>query len=71
MGIKVERKAFMIGQSVCVTLPAAWSRYLGDRAKTITIIGDDILLIVPSGLESRGEEIAAYMESHRTSIPAK
>jgi hypothetical protein len=71
MGIKVERKAFRIGQSVCVTLPVAWSRYLGEKSNKITIIGDDILLIVPSGLESRGEEIAAYMASHRTSIPAK
>jgi hypothetical protein len=44
---------------------------LGERSNKITIIGDDLLLIVPEGLESRGAEIAAYMESHRTSIPAK
>ncbi len=64
MGICVKRKVFRLtsGKARGITLPSAWLSYLGSDVSTVTIIGTDLLVIAPLGLEKKAEELVAYME---------
>jgi len=62
MGIRVERKVFKMGNARGITLPLAWVSYLGDDINRVTIIGSDLLVVVPPGLEKKAERLVAYME---------
>ena len=72
MGIRVKRKVFRLcsGKARGITLPAAWLSYLGSDVSTVTIIGNDVLVIAPPGLEKKAEEMVAYMESREVIISA-
>lgn len=63
MGIKTTRKLFKAHESRAVVLPLNWVNFYGSRVDEVTIIGSDILLIVPEGLEQRADEIAAFIDS--------
>jgi hypothetical protein len=64
MGIRVKRKVFRLGSGKArgITLPAAWLSYLGSDVDTVTIIGSDLLVIAPPGLEKKAESIVSRME---------
>jgi len=62
MGIKIIRKPFHIGSSTAVTLPQGWCAYYGDRIKTLTILGDQLLILVPKGLEGQADKLMREME---------
>jgi hypothetical protein len=68
MGIRVKRKVFRLGGNKArgITLPAAWLSYLGSEVDMVTIIGSDLLVVAPPGLEKKAEELVAYMERHVT-----
>ena len=69
MGIKVTRKTFKAGgDSRAVVLPAGWISYYGTRAAEVLIIGSDLLIIGPAGLEHRAEEVATYMDRRPAAI---
>ena len=62
MGLKVSRRTFKIGASHAVTLPASWCRYYHDRITTVTLIGEDVLILAPEGLEDKAEKLMKEME---------
>lgn len=62
MGIKVVRKSFRIGSSTAITLPQGWCSFYGDRIKTLTILGDQLLILVPKGLEGQADKLMRTME---------
>jgi len=64
MGIRVNRKIFRFsnGRARGITLPAAWISYLGPEVNRVTIIGSDLLVIAPPGLEEKAERVVAFME---------
>ncbi len=62
MGLKVSRKTFKIGASHAVTLPANWCRYCHDRIATVTLIGEDVLILAPEGLEDKAEKLMREVE---------
>lgn len=69
MGIRVTRKTFKAGgDSRAVVLPSGWVKYYGDKISEVTIIGNDLLVIAPAGLEHRAEEIANYMDRRPAAI---
>lgn len=63
MGIKVVRKPFRIGASHAITLPYAWCQYYGDRINTLTIFGDEVLVIAPEGLEVEAQRLIEEVEA--------
>lgn len=64
MSFKVARKPFRIGTSLAVTLPPAWVNYYRDKLATVTILGGDILLLAPMGMEAKAQEILDEVEEH-------
>jgi len=36
-----------------LTLPKAWCEYFADRLETVTVVGQNILIVAPEGLEER------------------
>jgi len=62
MGFKISRKLFHIGRSQAVTLPAGWCAYYGSRVNKVTILGNSLLIIVPSGLEDKAQKLAEEIE---------
>lgn len=62
MAIRVKRKLIKAGQSNTVTLPSAWVAFYGNRGGEVTIMGSDLLLVVPAGLEQRAEQVMALLE---------
>jgi len=71
MGIRVNRKIINLGSGGRgITLPAGWLAYLGDEVQRVTVIGSDLLIVAPPGLEEKAERIAAYLESSNEK-PAK
>jgi len=72
MGIRVTRKTFKAGgDSRAVVLPSGWIKYYGDKVSEVTIIGNDLLVIAPAGLEQRAEEVAAYMDGNAAVVAGK
>jgi len=72
MGIRVKRKTFKAGgDSRAVVLPSGWIKYYGDRVNEVMVIGNDLLIIAPAGLEQRAEEVAAYMDGHAAVVAGK
>ena len=67
MGLKLKRKIFKIGQSYAVTLPPAWVSYYGSQVAEVTIIGSDLLIIAPAGLELQAEGMALDRERNQNS----
>jgi len=57
VGLRVSRRTFTIGKSRAVTLPANWCRFYSDRIATVTLIGEDILMVAPEGLEEKAERL--------------
>ena len=62
MSFKTIRKTFRIEQSRCVTLPPGWCTFYGDRIKTVTILGHNVLILAPEGLESIAQKLVEDME---------
>jgi len=62
MAIKLKRKMFKIGQSHAVTLPPAWVSSHRGETKEVTLIGSDVLLVVPLGFEQQAENMVRQME---------
>ncbi len=62
MGLRLKRKMFKIGQSHAVTLPPSWVSRHGAVAKEVTLIGNDVLLIVPLGFERQADDMVRQME---------
>jgi len=62
VGLKLKRKIFKVGQSYAVTLPPAWVSYYGSKVAEVTIIGSDLLIIAPAGLELQAEGMAVVRE---------
>jgi hypothetical protein len=62
MGIKVIRKPFHIGSSTAVTLPQGWCNYYRERIATLTILGNQLLILVPKGFESQADKLMQEME---------
>ena len=63
MSFKTVRKTFRIGQSRCVTLPPAWCTFYGDRIKTVTILGHNVLILAPEGLEGIAQKLIEEVET--------
>ncbi len=36
-----------------LALPKAWCDYFGDRIDTVTVVGQNVLIVAPQGLEER------------------
>lgn len=62
MSFMTKRKIFRIGHSHAVTLPVGWINYYGDRIKTVTIFGHNVLILAPEGLESIAQKLVEDME---------
>ncbi len=62
MSFMTKRKTFKIGQSRCVTLPPGWCTFYGDRIKTVTILGHNVLILAPEGLEGIAQKLIEDME---------
>jgi len=72
MGIRVKRKTFKAGgDSRAVVLPASWVTYYAGKVDQVTIIGSDLLVIAPAGLEQRAEDVAAYIDGHTAVVAGK
>jgi hypothetical protein len=63
MSFKIARKAFKIGGSRAVMLPASWYAYYGERARSLTIYEDGVLIIAPVGLERKAEAMIEQYQS--------
>jgi len=63
MAFKLVRKPFKVGTSVALTLPPDWCRYYSEQLRSVTILGNGVLIIAPEGLESKAQEIFDRMES--------
>lgn len=57
MGFTLTRKSFRIGASTAVTLPADWCRYYGERINSLTMFGDEVLILAPAGLEDQAKRL--------------
>ncbi len=57
MSFVLTRKSFKIGASIGVTLPASWCRYYGNRIDSLTIFGDEVLVLAPTGLEGQARRL--------------
>ena len=54
MAFKVVRKVSMDANGKrSLTLPKAWCEYFADRLETVTVVGQNILIVAPEGLEER------------------
>jgi len=62
--IKMKRRLLKIGYSRAITLPPAWVAIHGEENEKVTIIGSDILIIAPAGLEQRAEQVFIDMERY-------
>ena len=62
MAFKIARKPFRIGASQAITLPSAWCNYYADRIDLITIVGSEILVLAPKGLENTAQAIIERLE---------
>ena len=69
MGIKVVRKPFKIGSSTAITLPQGWCNFYRDRITTLTIIGSQLLILVPKGLERQADKLIRTMEEENVIHP--
>lgn len=65
MGFTLQRKTFKIGSSHAVTLPAGWCQYYSGRIDTLTVIGGDLLILAPKGLEEKAERLMKEVEKER------
>jgi len=57
MSFRIERKPFWIGRSRVLTLPIAWCNYHGNKADKLTLIGDDVLILAPQGMEETAQRV--------------
>lgn len=57
MSFRIERKPFKIGSSRVLTLPRGWCEYHGDKAEKLTLIGDDVLILAPQGMEEVAQRV--------------
>ena len=63
MTFMTKRKTFKIGKSHAVTLPPGWCNYYSDRIKEVTILGHDVLILAPEGLEDTARKLIDMMQS--------
>ena len=66
MGFKITRKPFRIGASQAITLPSAWCAYYQGKIDLITIIGDQVLILAPKGLENAAQAMIEQSEAQRS-----
>jgi hypothetical protein len=66
MAFKIERKPFHIGASQAITLPSAWCSYYADRIDLITILGSEVLILAPKGLENVAQSMIERLELQRS-----
>lgn len=65
MSFMTKRRTFRVGQSRCVTLPPGWCAFYGDRINTITVLGHDVLMLAPRGLEDIAQRLVEEVEQRR------
>ena len=65
MAFKIERKPFHIGSSQAITLPAGWCNYYDGRIDLITIVGSEVLVLAPKGLENVAQTMIEHLELQR------
>jgi hypothetical protein len=53
MAFSLVRKISLKHRSYVLTLPMAWCQFYGDRVAKVTIIGQNLLIVAPQGLEAR------------------
>lgn len=66
--IKMKRRLLKIGYSRAITLPPAWVAIHGEENEKVTVLGQDILIIAPAGLEQRAEQMFLDMECYREAV---
>jgi hypothetical protein len=66
MAFKIERKPFHIGASQAITLPVGWCNFYADRIDLITILGSEVLILAPKGLENVAQSMIERQESQRS-----
>jgi len=57
MTIRIERRPFRIGSSTLITLPVGWCDSHGKKIEKLTLIGDDVLILAPAGMEETAQKI--------------
>jgi len=57
MTIRIERRPFRIGSSTLITLPVGWRDSRGKKVEKVTLIGDDVLILAPAGMEETAQKI--------------
>ena len=63
MGYKEKRKTIKVGSSSrAVILPKPWLDYHGEKAETLTLLGNAVLIVVPEGYEEKAQKILDSME---------
>lgn len=64
MGYKERRRPIKVGKvSRAVILPKPWLDYHGEKADMLTLLGDAILIVVPSGYEQKAQDLMNLLES--------
>jgi hypothetical protein len=64
MDIKTRRKIHDTGNSQYITLPKGWAPLRSaEKSKEVFIIGSDLLVICPEGLEEKAETVAQFITS--------
>jgi len=53
MAFVVTRKTSISRGKHMVTLPKAWCDYFGEQIKTVTLVGQSLIIVAPQGLEER------------------
>jgi hypothetical protein len=55
MAFMMQRKPFKIANSRALVLPISWCNFYRNRIDKVTVIEDEILLVVPAGLEGKAQ----------------
>ena len=53
MAFVLKRKTSISRGKYMVTLPKAWGDFFADSIDTVTVVGQNLLIIAPQGLEER------------------
>jgi virulence-associated protein VagC len=57
MAFRLTRKPFRVGTSWAVTLPLDWCTFYADRLTKITMVGHNLLILAPEGMEDKALEL--------------
>ena len=61
MAYRQKRKIIGVGgNSKGITLPKPWLDFLGPDVHTVTLFGNDVLIVAPPGLEWKAKKMLEY-----------